>query len=1097
MLFFYTSIYSQNEHLNNIYENAQHFYLQGKFDSSIFILKKKIKSSESSELTAKHLILLGKSYKRNYEPDQAKQVFKTGLKRSKQLGLVQQYIENALGLADIYALNHSFDSVLYSCSLIANYFDETEAYQKYYGHYLFNLGRGKITTNRQAAKEHFYEAIKHFDPHDDEIIIQHLWLADLLIYDNSDEEALDLLKKAFTLHKYYFPKDSLLKNSIYIELGFYYHYRGQINTAIKVFKDSALTALEGNSSTGSLYLKSETFRLLGWTYESFGNYKEALEYKIQNLAFKKKVFTEGHHKIGEALYWLALTYYDLAMPSTASDYIQQAIPIFIRSNSKEYQAQCIALLGHMYFKNEEYNKCMIYYDSAINVLKGLKTNSFVPVNVTYSKAVTYFAQKNYVKADILMKRAIERYKEIGEGISISLYYTAQAHIYDRLNKQDSSISAFNKGIDIFNEYNIDKHIYLTSNLNLYISFLLKQHKLDKIDTLLDKAFKSNNQLRNDIEGIVNKENHQGNDSFEYIFTCYLAGKYYHQLSNNNNLDILKKSLKYFSLVIKIIESNKKAYQYRTEDKLFREQSLYNSIYIDFFQLLLDLHKLSGDPSYLNSAFSLTNKVKSEVLQEEVNDNLAVKFGMIPDSLRLLEASLNEQLSYLKSKISKAKQGSHLYNELKTELFTSKTAYESLITHLEQNYPEYYNLKYDFKVLSIEEVQQALKPNEAIIEYFNSNDQTYAFTITQDTASFNTLPLVSLAQIEKFRVTLMGDATNINPTKTYATYTESAYQLYQQILALPLSNIDTLKINTLRIIPDGFLNLIPLETLLTNSANGRTGDYKSLPYLFKKFNISYGYSATSMFKFDLPNQEFDNSSVLAFAPSGFITQKETASLNPLKWNLQEVLNVDNYFDNYTSTGEAATETAFKEKINDYPIAHLAMHAVIDDEDPMYSKLLFAPPQDTLEDGMLHTFELYNMNLNTQMVVLSACNTGSGKLQKGEGVMSLARAFAYAGSPSVVMSHWAVDDKSTSELMKYFYQHLSQGEPKDVALRNAKLDFLENASPAYHHPYYWNNFVVMGDPAPIAEQDSWPKWQILTLLVTLFSGFIYYRYKTVKH
>lgn len=223
-----------------------------------------------------------------------------------------------------------------------------------------------------------------------------------------------------------------------------------------------------------------------------------------------------------------------------------------------------------------------------------------------------------------------------------------------------------------------------------------------------------------------------------------------------------------------------------------------------------------------------------------------------------------------------------------------------------------------------------------------------------------------------------------------------------------------------------------------------------------------------------------SQVLAFAPSKATSSPsvKTASLAPLKWNLQEVLSLNNYFNHYTSTGDKATEAAFKEKIKDYPIAHLAMHAIIDDEDPMYSKLLFAPSKDTLEDGMLHTFELYNMRLNTQMVVLSACNTGSGKLQKGEGVMSLARAFAYAGSPSVVMSHWAVDDKSTAELMKHFYKYLSKGKSKDAALRLAKLDFLKNSSPIYHHPYYWNNFVVMGDPAPVVDPPYW--WKVTTLL-----------------
>ncbi|UII34860.1 CHAT domain-containing protein [Fulvivirga ulvae] len=573
-----------------------------------------------------------------------------------------------------------------------------------------------------------------------------------------------------------------------------------------------------------------------------------------------------------------------------------------------------------------------------------------------------------------------------------------------------------------------------------------------------------------------------------IESFYRVGKlFYSKYQNDNDLLNLIKSKKALEQALSLVY-NKKRLRFQVNDEIVKNHH-YFKVASHCIKTTYFLYNKTNETSYVKDAFIMYEHIKGDNIHYAKWNSSAIKFGEIQDSIRIQDALISRQINYLQSKLvsSKIKFSHKEIMNLQNKLISLKDKYDSLITHLEQNYPEYYNLKYNFNVLSIEEVQQKLKSNEALIEYFNGEDQTYVFTITKYTASFQSIPLVDNKEIEEFRKALTPNFEQKNPSQAYRDYTNLAYELFKKILATPLKNIDTTKVNTLRIIPDGLLGLVPFETLITQPVNTKVDDYGNLPYLFKKYNISYGYSATSMFMFKDQNRKMSASQVLAFAPSEATSSPSAkiASLAPLKWNLQEVLNLNNYFNHYTSTGDKATEAAFKEKIKDYPIAHLAMHAIIDDEDPMYSKLLFAPSKDTLEDGMLHTFELYNMRLNTLMVVLSACNTGSGKLQKGEGVMSLARAFAYAGSPSVVMSHWAVDDKSTAELMKYFYKHLSKGESKDAALRLAKLDFLKNSSPIYHHPYYWNNFVVMGDPVPVVDAPYW--WKVITFLfiITFFA------------
>ena len=157
---------------------------------------------------------------------------------------------------------------------------------------------------------------------------------------------------------------------------------------------------------------------------------------------------------------------------------------------------------------------------------------------------------------------------------------------------------------------------------------------------------------------------------------------------------------------------------------------------------------------------------------------------------------------------------------------------------------------------------------------------------------------------------------------------------------------------------------------------------------------------------------------------------------------------------------------------YNISHIASTGLGDDENPMYSKIAFTlDHRDTINDGYLHTFELYNMQLSADMAVLSACNTGYGKVLKGEGVLNLARGFFYAGCKAVVMSLWVANDKSTATLMDNFYKHLADGQPKNRALQNAKLDYIKSNEGLKAHPYYWSQFVISGNTNPISTNSNY--------------------------
>jgi len=271
------------------------------------------------------------------------------------------------------------------------------------------------------------------------------------------------------------------------------------------------------------------------------------------------------------------------------------------------------------------------------------------------------------------------------------------------------------------------------------------------------------------------------------------------------------------------------------------------------------------------------------------------------------------------------------------------------------------------------------------------------------------------------------------------------------LAPVLKNVEGIK--KFYVIPDGLLHHVPFDALIANKPTKESFNFRNLEYLIKDYTFSYGYSATTLFQdqsyFTKKTESREN--ILAFAPSYSGSNPSAgqpfgvirSNLKDLKWNSKEVDGIKDKFDGKYLLDAQASKMNFKENYEKYNILHLAMHAIVNEEEPMYSHLAFTQNSDTEENAFLHAFEIFQMNFNAEMVVLSACNTGYGKLFTGEGAMSLAKAFSYAGCESVVMSYWPADDQASGQIMNRFYKYLADGINKDEALRKAKLDFFENA------------------------------------------------------
>jgi CHAT domain-containing protein len=363
----------------------------------------------------------------------------------------------------------------------------------------------------------------------------------------------------------------------------------------------------------------------------------------------------------------------------------------------------------------------------------------------------------------------------------------------------------------------------------------------------------------------------------------------------------------------------------------------------------------------------------------------------------------------------------------------------------------------------------LKEDQGFIEYFVGDSSLFAFKITKTEFEIFTLDAQEsmMNRVGDFRKSIYGyflsskDRSEQMKSKYATQYADQAYKLYQNLIE-PLGTLP----HRLIIIPAGPMCDMPFESLLTAEISNPE-HYKSHPYLLKDHLISYCYSATllkeMMYKKHLPTDY----TYVGFAPSfgesaTSVIRGKRFALSPLAFNKPEIESINALLGGGTIfKDEAATENQFKEIASDYKIIHFATHGMANSNDPDYSLLAFTEIDDDQENEFLYVSDLYNLELNAEMVVLSACETALGKNFSGEGIMSLARGFSYAGTKSIFTTLWSVNDHSTYNIIQAYYTYLQQGLEKDEALRLSKLDYIERANNFTAHPFLWSPYILIGD------------------------------------
>ncbi|WP_167618462.1 CHAT domain-containing protein [Maribellus sediminis] len=512
------------------------------------------------------------------------------------------------------------------------------------------------------------------------------------------------------------------------------------------------------------------------------------------------------------------------------------------------------------------------------------------------------------------------------------------------------------------------------------------------------------------------------------------------------------------------------------------------------------YEANNNDDYLELAFNNSEQIKSSAVFDKISNDIAQENSLIPDSLLELESNLNNTISVYNERIftenSEDEPDTALLADYTTKIFEASRQRDELNRFLEQQYPDYYDLKYSKSMLSIEDAQNMMDKKDAILEYvLTENDsisELFTFLITKDNKKFLRQAIdketaVSMEYMYNFMTTPDYLFTQNDDIKQFCVSAHNMYKLLVQPISEDLIN------KNLTIIPDGKLNYIAFDGLIkTMPDTSAFIDFSRLDYLVRHFNVNYANSMNILMKHRAKKRNLKNQ-ILAFAPvynnEKVVLSNANYTLLPLPGVQSEVDAISNTVKTDIFRGTDATEEEFRALCQNYEILHLAMHAYINDSLPAFSRLAFSPVQnenDLQKDGWLNTADIYNLNLrNARLTVLSACNTGVGKMQKGEGLMSLARGFLYAGCPSIIMSLWEVEDNAGTQIMTSFYKYLKNGKTKDEALRLAKIDYLDKSNSRLAHPHYWMSFKAIGDPSPIYTSNDIYFFGLLIILIVAFA------------
>lgn len=782
--------------------------------------------------------------------------------------------------------------------------------------------------------------------------------------------------------------------------------------------------------------------------KSVAIYEEALRYFQENNI-------SNYNIISYCLKPLANNYTRLGDFERAEELYKYTINIALKNNNKE---ELIGTYINLSILLKSINKT----GKAIEILE--KTLKIKGINKFQKQKVKSLIAQNYVK-QINYKKALYYLDKLDNNYQNNI---TKAQCYTKIDKLDEAKKHIIKALNIAETEKYSARI------------LAKTHnQLAKIHTLKNQNQEALNAYQNSLKKLLpnfNIKNTKENTLADILF------------AENTLLDIFdgkaeifvqknqfKKAITNYHLAFKVsqlllqVQSAQQSRIIQQQENRERTEKMVDLYY--------KLYKKTNDNIFIEKAFESVELSKSTILLNQIN-LMSIK-NNINDSLLLKEQDLIRQKAILSKnlKLEELKNNTANINLIKS-LINQKAEISTELEVLKNNLKKRYSfLNNMLKPISINEITQVLlKENQQIIEFFDTPNIVYVFSLSKN----KPIEWRVLIKGKNYNSTIqtfinLFITNNGNKLKeNVKEYQKSAYFLYEKLLKPELEN----NLEIVTIIPDGKLNFIAFDALLTKEIV--YSSFEKLPYLLYNKQLNYGYSVNILAnQKKQTNQTRRATSILGFFP---LFENNFRGLQELTYTLDEAEVITGFKNHQLYKKEKATKEQFLKTANKHNILHLSTHAS--------AGTFEIPAHIEFREQTLYLPEIYGLNFQSNLIILSACETGVGKLQKGEGAMSLARGFLYAGIKNLLVSQWKVNDKSTSILMRNFYTNYKKSNNSSSALHQAKLNYLQNSSVTNlkKTPYYWAGFQFIGNYEAVKTQNYYLIISVIILLLLL--SFFYF-------
>jgi CHAT domain-containing protein/Flp pilus assembly protein TadD len=818
---------------------------------------------------------------------------------------------------------------------------------------------------------------------------------------------------------------------------------GYYHQSVNLYQRAIDISIHANGSESDIV--AIHYNGLGAVLSDLGNYEKSNFYYYKSLKIKSAIFGDEHFSVGSIYNNLGINYALLNDVEKSEECHRKAFEIRTKTLSENHTliGDSYHKLGLVYYYKKEYANAKSHLHKAVSTLKTALGNDHPKIaNVLLDLSTVYLLEWDFQHSRMMLDEAHDIF------LSNPLVDKAETgNLYSKYAAYFAAVDSIHLS-EIFYLKSIQE--FESQKLSYNINLIETEYQLSLLYEKKQKYTLAFEVCKRAISNIAN-----------LTITNYYDNTKRHFLTKNN----------------KVIELG--------------------------IRLSAVLYEVTKDKSYLADMFGFMETNKALLLYSNLIHSDALSLSTISSEMLEKEQVLKSRILAMEQKRSRllnlsGNPNAEKSEQIESEIIELKSQYDDLIRQIEKENPDYYQLKYNKNAVTLQECQSGLnKGRNSLIYYFSGQEDIFALMVNADTVIYHRSPSSILPDslFENFRFGLYGYHTTPievrNTTlyrKTVGAFRTSGFRLYEILLKPfePMMNKELL------IIHDGWLSFVPFDVLLTDLPTDKVR-FRAYPFVLNKYSVSYDFSATIHYMLTQKvHISADGIKILAMAPfydgnyknlglhsslnsndsnpsaphqsfkSGINTSKK---FNALPSSGEEIADISRMLEGDFLINKDATAESFARLAPSYAILHLSTHGVSDERMGDYSYVVFYADTAESDKALFTVKQIYGLKLKSDLVVLSACETAKGELQKSEGVIGLSRAFIYAGARSVLSSLWLIDDSSTKDVMKNFYMRLSSGIGKAEALRQAKIDFLHNTAGSTQHPFFWAAFTLYGSLKPL--------------------------------